>query len=75
MAANKLLAPNTSDQDKQIAQQKEQQSIALDRQRQTEQQEAARIDQQAGAISRTPRGRRLLQASTGDAGVSNTLGG
>jgi hypothetical protein len=75
VAANKLMTPDTSAQDEQIKKQKEQQQISLDRQRQNEQQQAALVDNQAGLMSRTPRGRRLLQASTGDTGVSTTLGG
>jgi hypothetical protein len=69
------MTPDTSAQDEQIKKQKEQQQISLDRQRQNEQQQAALVDNQAGLMSRTPRGRRLLQASTGDTGVSTTLGG
>ncbi|MBP1296624.1 hypothetical protein [Bradyrhizobium elkanii] len=74
--------PDTSAQEKlqqqQIQQSKEAQSIALSRQQQQQQVTAAEQDQQAGLLSRTPRGRRLLQAATGDAGVSGsatTLGG
>lgn len=66
--------PDTSAQDKAAKQSKDDAAIALDRQRQTEQQQAAIADQQSGLASRTPRGRRLLIASTGDAGVSSTLG-
>lgn len=66
--------PDTSAQDKQIEQAKQDQKLSLARQQQTEQQQAAAADQQAGLASRTPRGRRLLQASTGDAGVSSSLG-
>jgi hypothetical protein len=67
--------PDTSAQEKQIAQAKEEQSIALARQQQNAQQEQARADLQAGLASRMPRGRRLLQAATGDQGVTSTLGG
>ncbi|OKO68300.1 hypothetical protein AC629_42200 [Bradyrhizobium sp. NAS80.1] len=66
--------PDTSAQDKAAAEAKQEQQISLARQKQTEQQQAALADQQAGAAGRTPRGRRLLIASTGDAGVSSTLG-
>ena len=66
--------PDTSAQQAQIEKAKQDQQISLDRQRQQEQQQAALADQQAGAAGRTPRGRRLLQASTGDTGVSSTLG-
>jgi hypothetical protein len=66
--------PDTSAQQQQIANAKQDQSISLARQQQTEQQSAAQADQQAGLASRTPRGRRLLMASTGDDGVSATLG-
>jgi hypothetical protein len=67
--------PDTSAQAAQIAQSKDQQSIALSRQQQTEQNAAAEQDQQAGLVSRPPRGRRLLQAATGETGVSTSLGG
>lgn len=66
--------PDTSAQKAEIAQQKEQTDISLARQQQTQQVAAAEQDKQAGLISRQPRGRRLLQAATGDAGVQTTLG-
>lgn len=69
-----FMGPDTSAQQAQIDKAKQDQLISLDRQRQQEQQQAALADQQAGAAGRTPRGRRLLMASTGDAGVSSTLG-
>jgi hypothetical protein len=67
--------PDTSAQDKQAAQARDDQRVALARQQQSEQQQAAIADQQAGLAGRVPRGRRLLQAATGDSGVSSTLGG
>lgn len=67
--------PDTSAQQQQIQQSKDAQSIALSRQQQDQQNAAALQDQQAGAAARAPRGRRLLQAATGDAGVATTLGG
>lgn len=66
--------PDTSAQDTEIAQSKQAQTVALARQQQTEQAAAAQKDQQLGLASRQPRGRRLLMAATGDAGVSDTLG-
>jgi hypothetical protein len=66
--------PDTSAQEAQIKQAKEDQSIALTRQRQTEQVAAGEASTQAGLASRQPRGRRLLQAATGDTGVQSTLG-
>jgi hypothetical protein len=67
--------PDTSAQDKQIAQQKEAQSISLSRQQQTEQNSDQEQSVQAGLASRQPRGRRLLLAATGEQGVNTTLGG
>ena len=67
--------PDTSAQDKQAAKERDSQRIALSRQQQTEQQAAALQDEQAGLAARMPRGRRLLQAATGDSGVATTLGG
>ena len=76
-AANKLLTPDTSAQQKQIADAQQQQTVANARQLQTEQDQAATQDQQTGLLARAPRGRRLLQAATGDTGIANkssTLG-
>ena len=67
--------PDTFAQEKQAAQARDDQRIALSRQQQTQQQQAAKADEQAGLAGRAPRGRRLLQAATGDAGVTSTLGG
>lgn len=67
--------PDTSAQERQIAQAKEEQNLSLARQQQNEQAQATLQDQQAGAVGRAPRGRRLLQAATGDGGVASTLGG
>jgi hypothetical protein len=66
--------PDTSAQDAQIAAAKQDQSLALSRQQQTEQVAAAEQDKQAGLVGRQPRGRRLLTAATGESGVQTTLG-
>ena len=66
--------PDTSAQEKEAARARDDQRVALARQEQTEQQRASTADQQAGLVGRVPRGRRLLQAATGDSGVSS-LGG
>lgn len=73
-AVGQLNKPDTSGQDAAIKKAKDEQSIALDRQKQ--EQQAAAQDQavQSGGITRQPRGRRLLQAATGDSGVQSTLG-
>ena len=70
-----FMGPDTSAQEKQAKQAKEEQSLSIARQQQNAQQEKALADQQAGLASRMPRGRRLLQAATGDQGVTSTLGG
>lgn len=66
--------PDTSAQQKQIAEQRDAQAVALTRQQQTEQTNDAEASRQAGLASRQPRGRRLLLAATGESGVSSTLG-
>lgn len=66
---------DTSAQDAEVERQRQQQTVALDRQLQEEQTAEARTDTQLGAAGKLPRGRRLLLAATGDRGLSSTLGG
>lgn len=65
---------DTGAQEKAARDARDQQTIALTRQKETEKNAAALTEQTAGEVSRQPRGRRLLQAATGDAGVQTTLG-
>ena len=60
--------------EQQLQQQREGQILSLTRQQQQEQNEADRQEQQLGGARRVPRGRRLLLASTGEAGLSDKLG-
>jgi hypothetical protein len=62
-------------QNEQIAKQRETQSISLANQKQQLQQQEGEADKGVARASRTPRGRRLLLASTGETGLSNKLGG
>jgi len=64
-----------AEQEAEIAKQRETQQIAMANQKQTLQQQAGEADKGVARASRTPRGRRLLLASTGEAGLSNKLGG
>lgn len=57
------------------AKQREQQSLQLDKQSQDLQNQQAAQDATSGRAVRQPRGRRLLLASTGEAGLSSSLGG
>lgn len=66
---------DTSNLDAEAAKQREQQAIATERQKQDLQNAQGTTDQQLGRATRVPRGRRLLLAATGEAGVSKTLGG
>jgi hypothetical protein len=61
-------------QARQVAQQREQQQVDVSRQQQTLQNQEADQDVQTGKALRIPRGRRLLLASTGEGGLSSTLG-
>jgi hypothetical protein len=60
--------------EKQAAEARQQQEAALNHQQQQLQVEQAMRDEQVGAASRLPRGRRLLLAATGERGVQRTLG-
>lgn len=73
-AASASASVNRAEQDRQIAQQRDAQSIALNRQQQDAQQQDADLTQRVGRAGRLPRGRRLLLAATGETGVSNKLG-
>jgi transposase len=69
--------PDTSAEAAQIAAAKQDQTTALARQQQQEQNADQVASTQAGLVSRQPRGRRLLLAATGESGVaakSATLG-
>lgn len=57
------------------ARQREQQTIASERQRQELQVEQGRQDEQLGRARRLPRGRRLLLAAGDASGLASTLGG
>lgn len=65
---------DNSAQQAEIARQRAQQDISLTRQQQQLQTQEAEQSKQAGAAARQPRGRRLLLAATGEAGVQSTLG-
>lgn len=67
--------PDTSKQEAAAAKAREDQQIALDRQKQEVQNQQATEDQNLGKVARAPRGRRLLMAATGEQGVSSNLGG
>jgi Sec-independent protein translocase protein TatA len=70
--------PDTSAQEQQAAQEasaREAQSISLQKQQETLQNQDATQQSQLGRVARAPRGRRLLLAATGEQGVSTTLGG
>jgi hypothetical protein len=62
-------------QEAELARQREQQRIELERQRGEAQRKEQETDLQAGRAMRIPRGRRLLLAATGEAGLPGTLGG
>jgi hypothetical protein len=62
--------PDTSAQDAQITKAKEDQTTALARQQQQEQNADAAQSEQLGLTGRQPRGRRLLLAATGESGVA-----
>lgn len=66
--------PDTSAQEGEIKRARQSEQIALDRQRQEVQAQAATDDQQLGRVARAPRGRRLLMAATGEGGLSSKLG-
>ena len=74
-AANKMMAPGTGAQEAEIARQREAQQIALSRQQGELQNQEAETDLAAGKVAKVPRGRRLLLAATGEAGLPKTLGG
>lgn len=57
-----------------IAKQREQQALSLEKQKQDLQNQDATVTDQVGRASRVPRGRRLLLAATGEGGVSSKLG-
>lgn len=65
---------DNSAQQAEIARQREQQNITLTRQQQELQATEAEQNKQSGTAARQPRGRRLLLAATGEAGVQSTLG-
>lgn len=67
--------PDTRKQDADAAKARQDQQIALDRQRQETQNQQATEDQNLGKVARAPRGRRLLLAATGEQGVSSNLAG
>lgn len=67
--------PDTRGQEEEVARQRQDQRIALDRQRQEVQNQQASEDANLGRAARAPRGRRLLLAATGEQGVSTRLGG
>lgn len=67
--------PDTKNQDAIAAKARQDQQIALDRQRQETQNQQATEDQNLGKVARAPRGRRLLLAATGEQGVSSNLAG
>ena len=66
---------DTSAADRQIAQQREDQQIALNKQTQDLQNQNSQQDKNLAGVIRQPKGRRLLLAATGERGVSSTLGG
>lgn len=67
--------PDTRKQEADAAKARDDQRIALDRQKQEVQNQQATEDQNLGKVARAPRGRRLLMAATGEQGVSGNLGG
>lgn len=64
----------TGSQERQIAEARRREQIAADRQKSQLQQQEGEQDAQAGRAMRIPRGRRLLLAATGEAGLPSTLG-
>jgi hypothetical protein len=62
-------------QQRQAQQNREQQQVDIARQQQTLQNQQSDQDVQTGRALRIPRGRKLLLASTGEAGLPTKLGG
>jgi hypothetical protein len=62
-------------QEENLKKQREQQTLTLENQKQNLQQQEGEQTTAAGRASRVPRGRRLLLAATGEAGLPSKLGG